>query len=56
MKQIGTFRVKVSSGIDHKKLSDGKIKEYKYGMITIRTPQLSDEIGKEVMIRVFEEA
>lgn len=55
MKQIGTFRVRVSSGIDHKKLSDGSIKKYKYGMITIRTPQLSDEIGKDVMIRVFEE-
>ncbi len=55
MKQIGTFRVRVSSGTDSKKLSDGTVKKYKYGMITIRTPQLTEEIGKDVMIRVFEE-
>lgn len=55
MKQIGTFRVRVSSGIDRKKLSDGTVKKYKYGMITIRTPQLTEEIGKDVMIRVFDE-
>ena len=55
MRQIGTFRVKVSSGTDNKKLSDGTVKKYKYGMITIRTPQLTEVIGKNVMIRVFEE-
>ena len=55
MKQIGTFRVKVSSGVDNKKLSDGTMKKYRYGMITIRTPELTSEIGKDVMIRVFEE-
>ena len=55
MKQIGTFRVRVSSGTDSKKLSDGTVKKYKCGMITIRTPQLTEEIGKDVMIRVFEE-
>ena len=55
MKQIGTFRVKVSSGTDRKKLSDGSVKKYKYGMITVRTPQLTDLIGKDVMIRVFDE-
>lgn len=55
MKQIGTYRVKVSSGVDTKKLSDGTIKKYRYGMITIRTPKLTEKIGEEVMIRVFEE-
>lgn len=55
MKQIGTYRVKVSSGTDKKKLSNGTIKEYRYGMITIRTPLLTDFIGKDVMIRVFDE-
>lgn len=55
MKQIGTFRVNVSSGTDSKKLSDGSTKEYKYGSITIRTPKLSEFIGKKVMIRVFKE-
>ena len=56
MKQIGTYRVKVSSGTDKKKLSDGTIKEYRYGMITVRTPLLTNFIGKDVMIRVFDEA
>lgn len=55
MKQIGTYRVRVNSGTDNKKLSDGTVKKYKYGMITIRTPLLTDFIGKAVMIRVFEE-
>ena len=55
MRQIGTFRVKVSSGVDTKKLSDGTIRKYRYGMVTIRTPQLTEKIGKNVMIRVFEE-
>ena len=53
MKQVGTYRVKVSSGTDSKKLSDGKVKKYEYGSITIRTPKLSQFIGKNLMIRVF---
>jgi len=55
MKQVGTFRVNVSSGTDTKKLSDGSVKEYRYGSITIRSPKLSEFIGKKVMIRVFQE-
>ncbi len=55
MKQIGTFRVNVSSGTDSKKLSDGTVKEYKYGSITIRSPKLSEFIGKKVMIRIFKD-
>ena len=55
MKQVGTYRIRVSSGVDTKKLSDGSTKKYTYGSITVRTPKLSDFIGKEVMIRVFVE-
>ena len=55
MKQIGTFRVKVSSSQDVKKLADGSKKSYKYGSVSLRNPLLTDYIGKEIMIRVFEE-
>lgn len=55
MKQIATFRVNVSSGTDTKKLSDGSKKKYRYGSITIRSPQLSEYIGKKLMIRIFDE-
>lgn len=55
MKQIGTFRVKVSSSQDEKKLADGSKKIYKYGSVSLRNPILTDYIGKEIMIRVFEE-
>ena len=55
MKQIGTFRVKVSSSQDVKKLADGSKKVYKYGSVSLRNPILTDYIGKEIMIRVFEE-
>ena len=53
MKQIGTFRVKVSSTSDKKKLSNGTTKEYKYGSVSLRNPILNEHIGKEVMIRIF---
>lgn len=53
MKQIGTFRVKVSSSQDVKKLADGSKKVYKYGSVSLRNPILTAFIGKEVMIRVF---
>lgn len=55
MKQIGTFRVKVSSTFDMKTLSDGTKKVYKYGSVSLRNPKLTRYIGKEIMIRVFEE-
>ena len=55
MKQIGTFRVKVSSTSDKKKLSNGTTKEYTYGSVSLRNPKLTAYIGKEIMIRVFEE-
>ena len=55
MKQIGTFRVKISKSTDKKKLSDGTIKEYEYGSLSLRSPDLTEFIGKDVMVRVFEE-
>ena len=55
MKQIGTFRVKVSPSTDKKKLSTGKTKDYRYGSVSLRNPKLTAYIGKEVMIRIFEE-
>jgi hypothetical protein len=55
MKQIGTFRVKVSATQDEKKLADGSKKIYKYGSVSLRNPKLTAYIGKEIMIRVFEE-
>ena len=55
MKQIGTFRVKVSPTSDKKTLANGKTKEYKYGSVSLRNPKLTEYIGKEIMIRAFEE-
>lgn len=55
MRQIGTFRVRVSSSVDKKTLSDGTKKAYKYGSISLRNPELTEFIGKEVMVRVFVE-
>ena len=55
MRQIGTYRKKVGSGTDSKKLADGSVKKYTYGMVVVRTPKLSSIIGKKVMIRIFEE-
>ena len=55
MKQIGTFRVKVSSTQDGKKLADGTKKKYRYGSVSLRNPKLTDYIGKEILIRVFVE-
>lgn len=45
----------MQSSFDRKKLSSGKAKDYTYGSFSIRTPNLTEYIGKEIMIRVFEE-
>jgi len=55
MKQIGTFRLKVVSAVVSKTLSKGTKTKYKYGSVSVQTPQLSDYVGKEVMIRIFDE-
>ena len=53
MKQVGTFRVKVSSSFDRKKLKSGVTKDYTYGSISMRSPKLTEFIGKILMIRIF---
>lgn len=53
MKQIGTFRVRVSTSTDKKKTKEGKIKNYEYGSVSLRSPDLTEYIGKDVMVRVF---
>ena len=55
MKTIGTFRVKVHSSFDKKKLSTGKVKDYTYGSVSLRNPKLTDYIGKEVKVVIVEE-
>lgn len=55
MKQIGTFRLKVVNAIDNKKLVGGTIKKYRYGSISVKSPQLANYIGKEIMVRLFDE-
>ncbi len=55
MKQIGTFRLKVVNAVDNKKLVGGNIKKYKYGSISVKTPKLENYIGKEIMVRLFDE-
>lgn len=54
-KQIGTFRMKVASAPVSKTLSNGKKKQYRYGSIGVQSPLLEAYIGKDVMIRVFDE-
>lgn len=54
-KQIATFRMKVSLAPVKKTLSKGKEKKYNYGSIAVQSPKLEGYIGKEVMIRVFDE-
>ncbi len=55
MRQIGTFRVRVSKSFDKKKLVGGAIKKYEYGSVSLRNPKLTEFIGKDVLIRVFVE-
>ena len=55
MKQIGTFRLKVVSAIDSKTLSNGSKAKYRYGSISVKSPQLEAYVGKEIMIRIFDE-
>lgn len=55
MKQIGTFRLKVVSAIDVKTLADGSKTEYRYGSISVKSPKLADYVGKEIMVRIFDE-
>jgi len=49
MTRIATFEVTVHATTDKKKLTTG-IKNYDYGVINLRTPELTEYIGKKVKI------
>jgi hypothetical protein len=53
MKLIVTYKAKVYSTADKKKLSDGSSKTYAYGAINLRAPQLKAFVGKKVIVKVF---
>ncbi|MCL4389205.1 hypothetical protein M1397_01160 [Candidatus Marsarchaeota archaeon] len=55
MKTIGTFRVKVHSSTDKKKLSTGKTEKYEYGSGAIHRELENLLLDKEVVVKVFEE-
>ena len=51
MKTIGTYKIKVSSTFDKKKLKNGT-KRYEYGSISMRSPELAKYIGKTVKVKI----
>jgi len=51
MKTIATFKVKIHKTTDKKKLKGG-MKEYDYGAINIRAPELAKYVNKKVKVRV----
>ena len=51
MPELANYLVKIHATKDKKKLKDG-IREYEYGTINIRDPQLRQYIGKIVKISV----
>jgi len=51
MKAIAILKVKVYKTTDKKKVN-GKSKNYKYGAINIRSPDLVDYVGKTVKVRI----
>ncbi len=53
MKTIATYKVKVYPTSDKKKLSNGTSKQYYYGAINLRAPQLKEFVGKEVVVKVY---
>jgi hypothetical protein len=51
MKAIAILKVKVYKTTDKKKVK-GKSKNYNYGAINIRSPDLADYVGKIVKVRI----
>ena len=51
MKAIAIFKVKVYKTTDKKKVN-GKAKNYEYGAINIRSPELAGYVGKTVKVRI----
>lgn len=53
MKAIAILKVKVYKTTDKKKVR-GKSKNYNYGAINIRSPDLANYVGKVVKVRIEE--
>lgn len=51
-KSIGSFKVKVSSTTYKKKLKD-ETKNYEYGSVSIKSPELAEYIGQEVDVKIY---
>ena len=52
MGQIGKYTIKVSSTTYKKKLKNEN-KNYEYGSVSIKRPELAEYIGQDVEVRVF---
>ena len=46
------FEVKIHKTTDKKKLATNEMKEYEYGAINIRSPDLAKYVGKTAKVRV----
>lgn len=46
------FEVKIHKTTDKKKLATNEMKEYDYGAINIRSPELAKHIGKTAKVKV----
>lgn len=46
------FKVKIHKTTDKKRLSTNETKNYDYGTINIRRPELAKHIGKMVKVRI----
>ena len=52
MRAIGKFHSKIVPTTDRKKLKKTN-KNYTYGTISIRSPDLTEHVGEKVLVRVF---
>ncbi len=52
MAKIAEYKLKIHSTKDKKKLKTGP-KEYEYGTVNIRDPELREYIGKTVKVKIF---
>lgn len=52
MVQKYEFNVKIHKTTDKKKLATNETKDYEYGTINIRSPELAKHIGKKAKINV----
>jgi len=52
MAKTYSFSVKIHKTTDKKKLATNEIKNYEYGTINIRSPELAKYIGKEAKVKI----